>query len=220
MRKDEFLAVLRKSLAALPAADLDERLDFYREVIEDSMDEGLSEEEAVAQIGSPEQVVMQILTEYAEILVEDPVADVPRVTQPQSAKRRLRTWEIVLLVVGAPIWISLAAAAFAVVVSLAAAAVAVVVSLAAAAVAVFVSVWAGLIGIAAGAVGGIGMAVIAAVKVQGAAGLALLGMALFCGGLFFLALPACTALTAALGRWLKHLFVWIKAKLTRKGEAR
>ena len=209
MRKDEFLAVLRKSLAVLPAADLDERLDFYREVIEDSMDEGLSEEEAVAQIGSPEQVVMQILTEYAEILAEDPVVDVPRVTQPQSAKRRLRTWEIVLLAVGAPIWISLAAAAFAI-----------VVSLAAAAVTVFVSVWAGLIGIAAGAIGGICMAVFATVKLQGAAGLALLGMALFCGGLFFLALPACTALTAALGRWLKHLFAWLKAKLTRKGEAR
>ena len=209
MRKDEFLAVLRKSLAALPAADLGERLEFYREVIEDSMDEGLSEEEAVAQIGSPEQVVMQILMEYAEILAEDTVAEAPSATPQQIPKRRMRTWEIVLLAVGSPIWISLLAAAFAV-----------AVSLGAAALAVFVSVWAGLIGIAAGAIYGIGMAVIATVKVQGAAGLALLGMALFCGGLFFLILPACTALTAALGRWLKHLLVWLKAKLARKGEAR
>ena len=209
MRKDEFLAVLRKSLAALPEADLGERLDFYREVIEDSMDEGLSEEEAVAQIGSPEQVVMQILTEYAEILAEDTAAETPSATPQQMPKRRMRTWEIVLLAVGSPIWIPLLAAAFSV-----------AVSLAAATFVVFVSIWAGLIGIAAGAIYGIGMAVIATVKVQGAAGLALLGMALFCGGLFFLALPACMALTAALGRWLKHLFAWLKAKLARKGEVR
>lgn len=48
MLKEEFLAQLRGGLAGLPQEDLEERLAFYSELLDDRMEEGLSEAEAVA----------------------------------------------------------------------------------------------------------------------------------------------------------------------------
>ena len=48
MGKQEFLAQLRKGLQGLPQEDIEERLTFYSEMIDDRMEEGLSEEEAVS----------------------------------------------------------------------------------------------------------------------------------------------------------------------------
>lgn len=47
MNKQEFLVKLRKGLSGLPKEDIEERLTFYSEMIDDRMEEGLSEEEAV-----------------------------------------------------------------------------------------------------------------------------------------------------------------------------
>ena len=49
MRKEEFLSQLESGLYGLPQADIDERLSFYAEMIDDRMEEGLGEEEAVAK---------------------------------------------------------------------------------------------------------------------------------------------------------------------------
>ena len=46
MRKQEFMDDLRSRLSALPPPELEERLSFYEEIINDRMEEGLSEEEA------------------------------------------------------------------------------------------------------------------------------------------------------------------------------
>ena len=95
MKKQEFLERLRKNL---PEADREERLSFYSEMIDDRMEEGLSEEEAVEAVASPEN-----------ILVDAP---------PEKAKKEWKTWEILLLAVGSPVWASLLIAAVAVVLSL------------------------------------------------------------------------------------------------------
>ena len=46
MSKSEFLDVLRKELKSQPPQDVEESLNFYSEMIDDRMDEGLSEEDA------------------------------------------------------------------------------------------------------------------------------------------------------------------------------
>ena len=48
MTKQAFLAALGERLVGLPQKDIEERLTFYSEMIDDRMEEGLSEEEAVA----------------------------------------------------------------------------------------------------------------------------------------------------------------------------
>ena len=106
MNKQEFLAELRKGLSGLPQGDIEERLSFYSEMIDDRMEEGLSESEAVAAIGSVSEVVAQILEEI-------PLTKL--VKEKVKPSRTLKAWEIVLLALGSPIWLSLLIAAFVVI---------------------------------------------------------------------------------------------------------
>ena len=94
MTKREFLEQLA---GKLPPNEREERLAFYSEMIDDRMEEGLTEEEAVASIDVAEENIPE--------------------EKPKS-KRRLTAGEITLLVLGSPIWLSLLIAAFAVAFSL------------------------------------------------------------------------------------------------------
>lgn len=119
MTKLKFLLALEKKLSGLPQEDIEERLTFYSEIIEDRVEEGVPEEEAVAQIGSVEEIAAQILGEHP--------ASKPQ--KEKKSKRRFKTWEITLLVIGSPVWVSLLIAALAVGCSLYVALWAVVISL-------------------------------------------------------------------------------------------
>lgn len=61
--KEQFLNELRSRLKGLPKNEIDERISFYAEMIDDGIEEGLSEEEAVKRIGTVDSVVSQILSE-------------------------------------------------------------------------------------------------------------------------------------------------------------
>ena len=63
MTKTEFLLRLREMLSELPQEDVAERLVFYGEMIDDRMEDGLTEDEAVSGIGQPERIAQQILAE-------------------------------------------------------------------------------------------------------------------------------------------------------------
>ena len=108
MNKQEFLQQLEKGLSGLPQTDREERLNFYSEMIDDRIEEGLSEESAVADIGSSEEIISQIIG-------ETPMAKL--VKERIQPKRKLAVWEIVLLILGSPIWVSLIIAAITVVLS-------------------------------------------------------------------------------------------------------
>ena len=86
MSKQEFLAALRNGLAGLPQEDIEERIGFYSEMIDDRMEEGLSEEEAVAQIGPVEDVIEQIIgdTPFTRIVKEKVM---PKPKEPSVATR-------------------------------------------------------------------------------------------------------------------------------------
>ena len=98
MTKKEFLSELRSKLQGLPPADIDERVSFYEEMINDRIDEGKSEEEAISEIGSVDDIVR-------EIAKDTPL--VKLVKEKMKPKRRVKAWEIVLLVVGFPLWFPL-----------------------------------------------------------------------------------------------------------------
>ena len=98
MRKEEFLRELKRQLAGLPKDDINNRIEFYSEMIEDRMDEGLTEEEAVNELGSVESIVNSIAkdTPFVKLIKE-------KVTP----KREIKGWEILLLVLGFPLWLPL-----------------------------------------------------------------------------------------------------------------
>ena len=98
MTKKEFLSSLRSKLQGLPPEDIDERIGFYSEMIDDRMDEGKSEEEAIADIGTVDDIVM-------EIAKDTPL--VKLVKEKMKPRRRIKAWEIVLLVLGFPLWFPL-----------------------------------------------------------------------------------------------------------------
>ena len=63
MDKKEFLSELEKRLQGLPKADIEERLEFYSESIDDRVEEGKTEEEAINDMGGIDSVVNQIADE-------------------------------------------------------------------------------------------------------------------------------------------------------------
>ena len=109
MNKEGFVNELKQKLSGLPAEDIEERLSFYIEMIDDRVEDGMSEEEAVSEIGSVDSVVEQIMSEI-------PLTKL--VKQKVKPKRKLKTWEIVLLACGSPVWVPLLIAAAAVVFAL------------------------------------------------------------------------------------------------------
>lgn len=175
MRKEVFLDQLRKGLSALMPDDAEERLTFYSEMIDDRMEEGLSEEEAVASVGS----VAEIL---AQITAESPLSKEEKEPLPQ--KRKLSAGEIALLVLGSPIWLSLAIAAFAVILSL-------YVSL----WAVLISLWSVFLSCAACFLGGILACVLLLLCCSTASGLLMLAGGLVCAGLSIFLFFGCKAAT-------------------------
>ncbi len=106
MNKQEFLCELKARLSGLPRDDIDERLSFYTEMIDDRMEEGLSEEAAVSGIGSVDEIASQIAAEL-------PLAKI--IKNSAKPRRALKPWETVLLVLGSPLWVTLLLAVLAVI---------------------------------------------------------------------------------------------------------
>lgn len=109
MNKNEFLASLREHLNGVPEEDINKSLDFYAEMIDDRVEDGMSEEEAVEALGSMEEIKDQILSEVS----------LPKLVKEKvKPKRTLKAWEIILLILGAPIWLPLLVAGFSVILSI------------------------------------------------------------------------------------------------------
>ncbi len=98
MNKQEYLEAIRSRISAMPADDVNRFMDYYSEMIDDRVEDGLSEEEAVADMGSPEAAVEQILEEM-------PLTKL--VKEKIKPKHELKAWEVILIVLGSPVWIPL-----------------------------------------------------------------------------------------------------------------
>ena len=100
MNKRAFLEALAAQLESLSEAERERSLAFYAEMIDDRVEGGATEEEAVATLGPVEEIA-------AEILGSAPVA----IGVQYRKRRKLRGWEIALLAIGSPVWLPLLAAA-------------------------------------------------------------------------------------------------------------
>ena len=175
MNKQAFITGLRAKLSGLPRRDVEERLSFYCEMIDDRMEEGLSEEDAVLQIGSLDEIAAQIMTD---------VSLAQKVKKEFDPKRKMRAWEIVLLVLGSPIWVSLLIAAFAVILSL----YAVLWSL-------IFSLWAVFASLIACAFGGVVAGGFFICHSNALTGVAIIGASIVCAGLSVFLFFGCKAAT-------------------------
>ena len=197
MNKQEFLSALEQGLRGLPPEEARERLSFYAEMIDDRMEEGLPEREAVAAIGTPEDVIGQIAAEI-------PLARL--VKEHVRPQHKLRAWEIVLLVLGFPLWFPLL---------LACAAVALSVYLVL--WAVIVSLWAVDLSFAAGVLAAFFTAAVLFLRGFGAAALAALSAGILCAGLAILFFFVCLAAGRGLVKLTKKTALSLKTGLVQKG---
>lgn len=200
MRKQEFLALLEEKLSGLPQDDISERLAFYGEMIDDRMEDGLSEEEAIAEIGPVDKIVSQIVS-------ETPISKLVR--EKVRPMRRLQAWEIILLSLGSPIWLSLLIALFAVLFS-----VYIVLW------AVILSLWAVAVSVAVSALAVFAAGIVLLCRGDVPPGIAAIGAGLVLTGLSILFILGCSA--ASKGAWAltKKIALGIKSLFLRKENAK
>lgn len=188
MTKADFLRLLERALAQLSDEERQKNLEYYSELLDDMMEEGMTEAEATAKLGSPNQIAQNILQEM-------PLSKlVSTRMKPRSGWTPLA---IVLAVVGSPVWVPLLLAGVAVVLVL------------------FVSIWA--LGFAAVAVViALAVAVVAApiIAIRAAVLTLPLGLMLLGAGLVLLGLCVLGGLMAVeLCKLLWQLTVWLAHKI-------
>lgn len=187
MNKNTFMSEVRKRLDGISDADIKRSLDYYEEMIDDRIEDGEGEEEAVAAMGTVGEVADRI---RSEALSEPTVGE----------KRKIKAWEIVLLILGAPLWITLAVVAAIVVIT-----VYIVLW------AVVVAFWAVVAALACTAAVGLVSAVAMLVTGALSSGALLLGASLMCFGLAMLGLLGCIAISKGILRLSVKLARLIKA---------
>ena len=198
MTKHEFLSELRACLAGLPEEDVLRSIEFYTEALDDRIEEGMSEESAVADLGAPKELA-------ARILAEIPLTRL--VKNKLKPRRKMSSLTVVLLIIGSPIWASLAIAALAVLFT------------------VFAVLWAvgtavlysSTLALAVGGLGG-GICYLISYAMVGniAGGIALLGAGILCAGLSILLLLVSNRYLRFLLWFSRKSFLWIKSLFVRK----
>lgn len=199
MSKQEFLAQLQKGLSGLPQDDIEERLMFYSEMIDDRMEEGLSEGEAVSEIGTVDAIISQIIAEI-------PLSKILK--EKIKPKRTFKAWEIILLVLGSPVWLPLMIAAFAVILSVYVVLWSVIISL--------WVVWGSLIG---SSLGSVASGIIFVFLGNRLTGLATIGIGIFCAGLSIFLFFACKKTSEGILLLTKKIASGIKNRFVKKEEA-
>ncbi len=195
MNKEQFLIELAAALAGLPAEDIEKSLEYYSEMIDDRIEEGLSEEEAVAALGTIDEI-------RAQIIKDTPLPKI--IKERVKPKRSFRGWEIAVIIIGFPLWFPLLISAAAVIFS------------------VYVTLWSVIvaffavdIAFFAAALAGILASLPIFIIGNATSGLFLIGAGLLCAGFGILWLFLCIGTVKGMV-WLTKVF--IKSLLIPKGD--
>lgn len=194
MNKQEFLDNLRGALSGLTQSEIDGRLAFYAEMIDDKVEEGMSEEQAVTELGSAEDIASQIISEI-------PITRL--IKERVKPKRRLSVWEFVLLFLGFPLLIAVFAVIFTVYVAV---------------WAIILSLWAVFVSFIASALFGAVCGVLSIIFSNSLKGISLIGLSIVSLGLSILMFFACLAATKGILLLTKKIAIYIKSSFIKKGD--
>ena len=195
MKKKEFLAKLKRGLAGLPRKEISERLSFYDEMIDDRIEDGASEEDAVASIGDLSEIVSQIRADFSGARTEG-----KRKTGGPGAGT------VLLLILGFPLWFPLLCAFGSILLSLYIVLWSFVLSL-----------WAAVVSLGAGAIGGVFALGFSFLQGNIPAGFALFGLGFVSAGLAILLFYGCLAISKIVLRIPLRVTSSLFRKLTKRG---
>ena len=207
VNKMQFLRAVREKTVHLPLSEVNRLLEYFNEMIDEAMEEGLSEEEAVDRLGTWEEICAQIVEfltsepQPIEAIKEEPAKEPQNPIPEKKPKKRisLPMWAVVLLILTSPVW-------GAIVLSLGIAVFAVIVSLVVTGGALVISLFAVVLSLAVVGVVGIPAAVVLFFTGSIATGLLSLGGGLVCGGFAILGWFMCIAFAKFVAVCVKGLF--------------
>lgn len=200
MNKQQFIEAIRNKISVLPQGDVEKSLEFYREMIDDRVEDGFSEEEAVEAMGSVDDIASQILMD----------TPLPKLVKAKvQPSRKLRTWEIILLILGSPVWVPLLLAVCIIF------------------LAVYIVIWSVVVvlyaadlSFAATGLAGITMGTVMASAGDISQGLLMIGAGLICAGIAILLFFACNQVASAVAKLGKIIIRSIKSRFIRKEEVK
>ncbi len=198
MKKNEFLEELYARLEGVSPRIAVDSVSYYSEMIDDRIESGMRETEAVAQMGKPEDAARDILMNMP----------LPRLIGRKCKKKNpWKVWEIIALILGAPLWLSAAVMALALFLSVYAVLWSVV-----------IVVWAIPVSLAGTAVGCAVALAASSVTAEPLAAMMYLGIVLLSLGGTGICTYGCVKMTRLFGK----LHVWvtrrIKAVFVKKGD--
>ncbi|MEG0663959.1 MAG: DUF1700 domain-containing protein [Clostridia bacterium] len=108
MTKENFLFILKNKLSTIPQVEKEKWINYYSEIIEDGKEDGLSEQEVIDKLETPDEIAKKIIEETPiQVLIKE---------KANSSKNNILV--VILAVIGFPLWFPLIMALFAVVLSL------------------------------------------------------------------------------------------------------
>lgn len=200
MTKREFFDALSDRIRSLPKEEVNRTITYYNEILEDYMEDGMTEEEAVAKLEDVDVIAQRILHSNEP---EQPPYSAPAPYGEQAVPPREKKHTglfVALAIVGFPIWFPLVMAFFSVIFS-------VIVSL----FSIIISLIAIPVGLAAGAIGGVGVSPVLFYTGQTAKGFVMLGGGLICAALSIFSIM----LMVWLVKWIWRLIRWICRQVRR-----
>lgn len=195
MTRTEFLNELEKRLCFFEKAEIENWLKYYGEIIDDRIEDGQSEQEAVDSLGDINAIINDILAQKS----------ITKLAKAKLNKKTLQGWEVALLIIGFPLWFPLLIAAFAVILS-------VYVSI----WAVVISLWASLASVAVCAFGGmvVGFTFILTGKFM--PGMALIGAGIALAGVSIFLFFGCKSVTYVILWLTKKVLLSLKNSIIKK----
>lgn len=196
MTKSEFINTLIQRLSGLDEGEITKAVAFYSEMIDDRIEDSMTEEEAVESLGSIDSIVNEIFEQLP----------LSAVIKQKVKKNQNNTLWIILSIIGFPVWFPLSVALLVIVFAL------------------YISIWAVIISLFAAVVSfivagvcSVGAGIAFCVIKTPAVGAAIIGVGLMLTGLFILLIKPMIALCKQTGRFTG--FICRKLFGSRKGNA-
>lgn len=98
MNKTEFLNELKKQISEYSVEETEKFMEYYAEMIDDRVENGMTEAEAVASLGTVDSIANQIKCEL-------PITTLVKQKVKEKTKgKEIPAWTIILLILGFPLW--------------------------------------------------------------------------------------------------------------------
>ena len=95
MTRIEFLDELKNLIKDYPAEEAEKSIEYYGEMIDDRIEDGMSEEDAVKSLGDIKDIAKEI---------EMPIKTIGKKKVKEKKEDKPPTWVVVLLIIGFPVW--------------------------------------------------------------------------------------------------------------------